>query len=45
VREVVARSLRDLERSRAIQIRRRQILILDPIRLQAWASGSTDIEE
>lgn len=45
VREVVARSLRDLERSRAIQIHRRQILILDPSRLQAWASGSTDFEE
>ena len=45
VREVVARSLRDLERSRAIQIRRRHILILDPQRLQAWASGSPDLEE
>ncbi len=45
VREVVARSLRDLEHSRAIQIHRRQILILDPQRLQAWASGSPDLEE
>mgnify|MGYP001293409838 CR=1 FL=1 len=45
VREVVARSLRDLERSRAIQIHRRHILILDPQRLQAWASGSPDLEE
>jgi len=45
VREVVARSLRDLERSHTIQIHRRQILILDPSRLQAWASGSTDFEE
>jgi len=37
VREVVARSLRDLERSGAICVRRRQIQILDESLLRAWA--------
>ncbi len=37
VREVVARSLRDLERSGAIHLERRQILIADHAILQQWA--------
>ena len=37
VREVVARSLRQLERSGAIRIRRRQIEILDRAALEEWA--------
>ena len=37
VREVVGRSLRELERSGAIQVHRREILILDPDILQEWA--------
>jgi CRP/FNR family transcriptional regulator len=37
VREVVARSLRDLERSGAIRVRRKQIQILDEDLLRAWA--------
>jgi CRP/FNR family cyclic AMP-dependent transcriptional regulator len=36
VREVVARSLRELERSGAIQVRRREIQIIDPGILQEW---------
>jgi len=39
VREVVARSLRDLERSGAIQLKNRQITILDPEILLDWAEG------
>ncbi len=39
VREVVARSLRELERSGAIQIERRQIKITDRARLHAWANN------
>jgi len=39
VREVVARSLRDLERSGAIKIRRRLILVLDEHLLQDWAQS------
>ena len=37
VREVVARSLRELERSGAIQVENRQIQIVDPEMLQDWA--------
>ena len=37
VREVVARSLRDLERSGAIRVSRRQIQVLDRVALSAWA--------
>ena len=37
VREVVARSLKELERSGAIQINRRQIQIVDPAVLKDWA--------
>jgi CRP/FNR family transcriptional regulator len=37
VREVVARSLRDLERSGAIRVERRQIEVLDREVLQDWA--------
>lgn len=37
VREVVARSLRDLERSGAIRVRRRQIQVLNSQILQDWA--------
>jgi CRP/FNR family transcriptional regulator len=37
VREVVARSLRDLERSGAIRVQRRQIQVLDKFILQEWA--------
>lgn len=37
VREVVARSLRDLERSGAIRVRRRQILVLNEHLLRDWA--------
>jgi CRP/FNR family transcriptional regulator len=37
VREVVARSLRDLERSGAIRVRRREITVVDERLLQAWA--------
>ena len=37
VREVVARSLRELERSGAIQVARRQIQIVDQDRLMEWA--------
>lgn len=39
VREVVARSLRELERSGAIRVRRRQIHILDREALNDWAQG------
>jgi len=39
VREVVARSLRELERSGAIQVDRRQILVTDNSILEAWALG------
>jgi CRP-like cAMP-binding protein len=37
VREVVARSLRDLERSGAIRVERRQIQVLDESLLRDWA--------
>jgi CRP/FNR family transcriptional regulator len=37
VREVVARSLKDLERSGAIQVERRRIRVLDEQVLEAWA--------
>ncbi|MBN1147052.1 MAG: Crp/Fnr family transcriptional regulator [Anaerolineales bacterium] len=37
VREVVARSLRDLERSGAIQVRRGRIKVINPAILQDWA--------
>jgi CRP/FNR family transcriptional regulator len=37
VREVVARSLRDLERSGAIRVRRRQIFVLNEHLLRDWA--------
>jgi CRP/FNR family transcriptional regulator len=39
VREVVARSLRELERSGAIQLNNRQIQVLDQNILQNWAQG------
>lgn len=39
VREVVARSLRELERSGAIQIQRRQIQVINKELLQDWAQG------
>jgi CRP/FNR family transcriptional regulator len=38
VREVVARSLRELERSGAIQVQRGQIKVMDRDRLQEWMS-------
>lgn len=37
VREVVARSLRELERSGAIRVRRRRIEVIDPEVLEMWA--------
>ena len=37
VREVVARSLRVLERSGAIRVNRRQVVVLDEARLREWA--------
>ena len=39
VREVVARALRDLERSGAIRVERRQIQVLDERVLKQWAEG------
>jgi CRP/FNR family transcriptional regulator len=39
VREVVARSLRELERSGAIQTRNRRISIADPGVLEEWTQG------
>ncbi len=42
VREVVARSLRELERSGAIRVRRRQIQITSQAILQDWAGSSYD---
>jgi CRP-like cAMP-binding protein len=39
VREVVARSLRELERSGAIQVRRGQIRVQDPQILREWTEG------
>jgi CRP/FNR family transcriptional regulator len=42
VREVVARSLRELERSGAIRVQRRQIQIVNEVVLQAWAQESPD---
>jgi CRP/FNR family transcriptional regulator len=39
VREVVARSLRELERSGAIRVERGQIRIVDPRLLQGWTQG------
>jgi CRP-like cAMP-binding protein len=42
VREVVARSLRELERSGAIQISHRQVKVVDPELLQEWAQFPCD---
>ncbi len=42
VREVVARSLRELERSGAIRVHRREILILDPDILQEWVQSPVE---
>jgi CRP/FNR family transcriptional regulator len=42
VREVVARSLRELERSGAIQIVRRQVKVVDQELLQEWAQFPCD---
>jgi CRP/FNR family transcriptional regulator len=39
VREVVARSLRELERSGAIQVKRRQIQVINKELLEDWAQG------
>jgi len=39
VREVVARSLKELERSGAVQVSRRKIEIVDMERLREWAQG------
>lgn len=39
VREVVARSLRELERSGAIEVKRRQIQVVNQSILQDWAQG------
>ena len=39
VREVVSRSLRELERSGAIRVYRRQIEVIDPAALELWAQG------
>lgn len=39
VREVVARSLRELERSGAIQVQRRQIQVINKELLRDWAQG------
>ena len=39
VREVVTRSLRVLERSGAIRVNRRQVVVLDEARLREWAQG------
>lgn len=39
VREVAARSLRELERSGAIRVARRKIQVLDPAVLSEWAEG------
>ena len=44
VREAVARSLRDLERSGAIKVRKRQIHLLDNRLLQDWAQSSDSDE-
>jgi CRP-like cAMP-binding protein len=41
VREVVARSLRDLERSGAIRVERRQIRVLNEHLLRDWAQEPT----
>lgn len=37
VREVLARSLRELERSGAIEVKKRQIQVLDQVALKEWA--------
>ncbi len=42
VREVVARSLRELERSGAIQVHRRKIQVVDERLLQAWGQAPLD---
>lgn len=42
VREVVARSLRELERSGAIRVQRRQIRVLNPDMLAAWAQEAPE---
>lgn len=39
VREVVARSLRELERSGAIRVERRRITVADPRLLEQWTQG------
>jgi len=39
VREVVTRSLRVLERSGAIRVNRRQVVVVDEVRLREWAQG------
>jgi CRP/FNR family transcriptional regulator len=39
VREVVTRSLRVLERSGAIRVNRRQVVVVDEARLREWAQG------
>ena len=39
VREVAARSLRELERSGAIRVARRKIQVLDAAILNEWAAG------
>lgn len=42
VREVVARSLRELERSGAIRVDRRQIQVMDETLLKQWAQGPSN---
>jgi CRP/FNR family transcriptional regulator len=42
VREVVARSLRELERSGAIRVSRREIQVLDPGILQEWVQSPAE---
>ena len=37
VREVLARSLRELERSGAIEVKKRQIQVVDQVALKEWA--------
>jgi CRP-like cAMP-binding protein len=39
MREVVTRSLRVLERSGAIRVNRRQVVVVDEARLREWAQG------
>lgn len=42
VREVLARSLRELERSGAIEVKNRQIQVLDQVALKEWAQEPED---